>query len=468
MRCFSRTTRVILASVVAGVVSGAAQAHLHLGMPDATSSSAEVARGETITVSFVYVISHNHPPEDRPWPNPWEVRLDGTPGVRDGALLASGVQWHPAAGETISFVVSTPVTIPPDTPPGLHVLKVVTSVDDRWLPQSTYTAYAYVDIEVVLVLRAEAGPDHTVEQTSLDGAEVTLDGTGSFAECQGSCTDPTTFDEAVAAGATVVDVLPDCVSYDFDGVNHSSNHGEHDFGICDALTLILYWDWWYSETSWGEAYPGFLLVGQAGGGGWARLWPTNGGGEFFGYIDVYEGDLTPPSTVPWRLIVSPDGRRLAWIRLCPEGGSQQQSGAISYLWTEGDTVLGTDPIITPTLQLGEHTMTLTVKDECGQKHSDQTVVTVVDTTPPEVELEVLEPVLWPPNHKMVLAAVVEDVEDICDANPIVNINVTSNEPINGPGDGDTEPDYEIVRDGDEWQVWLRAERGGPGSGREYT
>ena len=45
------------------------------------------------------------------------------------------------------------------------------------------------------------------------------------------------------------------------------------------------------------------------------------------------------------------------------------------------------------------------------------------------------------------------------------ISITSNEPVNGTGDGDTAPDWEIV---DANHVRLRAERAGNGDGRTYT
>ncbi len=44
-------------------------------------------------------------------------------------------------------------------------------------------------------------------------------------------------------------------------------------------------------------------------------------------------------------------------------------------------------------------------------------------------------------------------------------SVTSNEPINGLGDGDVSPDRQIV---DAHHVNLRAERSGTGTGRVYT
>jgi len=45
------------------------------------------------------------------------------------------------------------------------------------------------------------------------------------------------------------------------------------------------------------------------------------------------------------------------------------------------------------------------------------------------------------------------------------LSVTSNEPINGTGDGDTSPDWIIL---DAHHVQLRAERAGNGNGRIYT
>jgi len=44
-------------------------------------------------------------------------------------------------------------------------------------------------------------------------------------------------------------------------------------------------------------------------------------------------------------------------------------------------------------------------------------------------------------------------------------SVTSNEPVNGLGDGDVAPDWQIV---DPHHVTLRAERSGTGTGRIYV
>src|SRR5206468_1559101 len=73
-------------------------------------------------------------------------------------------------------------------------------------------------------------------------------------------------------------------------------------------------------------------------------------------------------------------------------------------------------------------------------------------------------VLWPPDHKMVNVAVNYNVSDNCGPVACV-LSVSSNEPLNGTGDGDTAPDWEIA---DAQHVRLRAERAGNGTGRIYT
>lgn len=141
---------------------------------------------------------------------------------------------------------------------------------------------------------------------------------------------------------------------------------------------------------------------------------------------------------------------------------------LTYEWYEGATLLGTGETLAVSLPLGDHDITLVVTDAAGNSDSDECKVTVVDTTDPSFSLNVLKDRLWPPNHGMHLCATVTDVGDICDVDPTIAIVVTSNEEINGPGDGNTEPDWEVIRNGDVWEIWLRAERDGASSGREYT
>jgi hypothetical protein len=88
-------------------------------------------------------------------------------------------------------------------------------------------------------------------------------------------------------------------------------------------------------------------------------------------------------------------------------------------------------------------------------------------SPPTITGAAADPsVLWPPNHSMVNVTVSYDVTDNCPLPPnSCTLSVTSNEPINGTGDGDTSPDWIVL---DDHHVLLRSERAGNGNGRVYT
>lgn len=115
---------------------------------------------------------------------------------------------------------------------------------------------------------------------------------------------------------------------------------------------------------------------------------------------------------------------------------------------------------------GTTTVVCSVVDKFGNKDECGFNVTVVDTEPPVLVDAFASPgEIWPPNHKMVDVTISVEFDDVCDEAPVCTIvDVTSNEPINGKGDGNTEPDWEITGD---MTVELRAERAGGGNGRIY-
>jgi hypothetical protein len=88
-------------------------------------------------------------------------------------------------------------------------------------------------------------------------------------------------------------------------------------------------------------------------------------------------------------------------------------------------------------------------------------------TPPTITSASASPnTLWPPNHKMVPVTVSVSATDNSGAMPTCQIvSVSSSEPINGLGDGNTAPDWQITGP---LTVNLRAERSGKGTGRTYT
>lgn len=116
---------------------------------------------------------------------------------------------------------------------------------------------------------------------------------------------------------------------------------------------------------------------------------------------------------------------------------------------------------------GTYTVVWCYNDGNGNITTQQQTVIVNDTTSPTIISLAASPnILWPPNHKMVQVTLSATVSENCDSNPITKIvSVTSNEPVNGTGDGDTAPDWEITGN---MTINLRAERSGNGNGRIYT
>lgn len=139
--------------------------------------------------------------------------------------------------------------------------------------------------------------------------------------------------------------------------------------------------------------------------------------------------------------------------------------ALTFAWSNG----GAGSSTTVNLGVGVHTFTLTVTDTEGATDSDNVTVKITDTTAPELTYNQETASLWPPNHKMVLVASGISASDIVDGTTNVMVEVSSNEPSNGKGDGNTDSDYEIVTNFDgSIDVYLRAERSGKGKGRTYT
>ena len=112
-------------------------------------------------------------------------------------------------------------------------------------------------------------------------------------------------------------------------------------------------------------------------------------------------------------------------------------------------------------------VTFTAADPCGNEASDESTVTVVDSTPPEVSCSAAVDTLWPPNHDLVDVGLSFAVEEVCDATPATEVGATTDEATEstlGAGDGKC-PDAVIGGGG---SLELRAERSGLADGRVYV
>ena len=117
------------------------------------------------------------------------------------------------------------------------------------------------------------------------------------------------------------------------------------------------------------------------------------------------------------------------------------------------------------LPLGTNLVEVAVTDSFSNAAACSTTITVVDSMPPVINSASASPnVLWPPNHQMVTVAISATATDDCGTAAWKIIKIQSNEPVNGVGNGNTLPDWQILGD---HLVSLRAERSGTGSGRIY-
>ena len=165
---------------------------------------------------------------------------------------------------------------------------------------------------------------------------------------------------------------------------------------------------------------------------------------------------------------------------------------LTFTWDVPAGVILDDPNIADPIGLfpiGVTTATLTVTDGQGGVDVDDVVITVVDTSPPEVACTTDLVALWPPKHQMVAVKVFIDATDVCTAPEnliLLAVEVSSDEPDDGLGDGDTAGDV-FGEDGFttpvdvttvftfnpdtasfEGTILLRAERDAIGDGRAYT
>jgi FtsP/CotA-like multicopper oxidase with cupredoxin domain len=161
----------------------------------------------------------------------------------------------------------------------------------------------------------------------------------------------------------------------------------------------------------------------------------------------------------------------ALVQLDGTGSSDPDMDPLTFLWSAPGIVFddATSPTPGAVFPPGSTEVMLTVSD--GElQDSDAVDISVVDTVAPEIDVSVDPDMLWPANHKLVNIEATVTVTDACDPDPGFTLDsITSSEPDNGAGDGNTTGDIAGASIGTaDTSFQLRAERAGGGTGRTYT
>ena len=166
---------------------------------------------------------------------------------------------------------------------------------------------------------------------------------------------------------------------------------------------------------------------------------------------------------------------------CPADIVRECTGNQSATVTP-DTATGSDLCLvdvaisnpeTRSFGLGSHQLAYTATDSQGLVSSCTSALEVRDTTPPEINAVIPSTaVLWPPDHSMRSVTIAVETMDICDSvAPVCRITrIASSEARDGTGDGNTLDDWSWnpAQSGTSFDLELRAERDGSGTGRTYT
>jgi SAM-dependent methyltransferase len=164
--------------------------------------------------------------------------------------------------------------------------------------------------------------------------------------------------------------------------------------------------------------------------------------------------------------------------------SDYDGDLLNYHWLLEGTVLESGNLLAATrgnpvnltttvrdLPLGVHSVRLQVSDGMNPPVSASMTVAITDTTPPQLSPITHQPVLWPPDHRMVRIVIHTNVSDNSNLPVMLSASVSSNEPETGLGEWDIGPDWKIAAIdpvSGTIALDLRAERSEQGNGRQYS
>jgi len=159
----------------------------------------------------------------------------------------------------------------------------------------------------------------------------------------------------------------------------------------------------------------------------------------------------------------------------PDSRPGTHDDIVSFEWfvdfgLPSEASLGAAERLDVPLPQGSHVITLRATDRVGDRATDETSVTVVDTTPPEIAVETVPRTLWPPNHAMVDVEARVVARDACGPASVVLASVSSNEADGARRGGHAGTDDDVQGaelSTPDYGFKLRAERSGKETTRVY-
>ena len=346
-----------------------------------------------------------------------QARLIDNLIVRNSACFGGGVQWEGTTGINI------------------WVNNTIADNDAMYHPGLYIGGYTFNDL-YNNIITAASGPAVFCEYTQVQHFYANDVFSSAAASWGGSCADQTGIDGNVSADPAFVD----------------SAHGDYRLRMTSAAI-----------DAGNDSAPQLPAVDLAGS---PRVFDGNGDGV--SRVDIgaleYHNHTPIVSAGPDQTITL--GSDCAAGVTLTANGSDPDGDALIYTWTSPlGTMTGATISVTP--PAGTYTFTVTADDGNGGSASDTVVVTVLDVVPPTISSATASPsLIQVADHRMVPVAVAVSASDQCGGPFSCRIiSVASNEPVDGVGDGDTSPDWEITGD---LTVKVRAERAGMGTGRVYT